>query len=98
MSDTPQYPHLVAALADTAGITPQRMFAALRAERALIDSGADVGPRPMLVLGLYSDPLHGPREDRNPHLSGRDCGCGWGDLCDASPHGICDATPYRNVS
>jgi len=39
--------------------------------------------------------LHGPREylpaDR------RDCGCGWGDLCDAPPHGICACTPYRNI-
>lgn len=41
-------------------------------------------------------PDHGPREllpaDR------RDCGCGWGDLCDAQPHGICACTPYRNIT
>lgn len=99
MSDTapqPLHPHLVAALAESAGLTPRRMFAALRAERALIDSGTEIGPRPMFVLGTDDDPPHGPREllpaDR------RDCGCGWGDLCDAQPHGICACTPYRNIT
>lgn len=45
-----------------------------------------------LALLARSISYYGPRES-----AGRDCGCGWGDLCDAPPHGICAAVPYRNA-
>lgn len=34
---------------------------------------------------------HGPRRE---HLR-PDCGCGWGLLCDAPPHGLCAASPHH---